>query len=376
MRNEEIHSVEELANFKFSATKQAHLPIREAEGYALSDERKEAHRGYYSAVIPVESKNSEGQPVKTVLKLNTLLGYNLNETPVVRKEDKPVMVKKSEEEDKQKEDTHKVEVALRELAKEKKQTYELLSTYIGKFLPKLHGMAIVESPRREIERRFNNLSPEAMRKVPTHEITLMEQWEDIDANNALFGKKSAEIAEIYQKSEFKETTQEFATEALQLFLKEGIALDIVDAGGIRSTPKPSEVDATKPAKETITALDEDSDITTEHDTNPITTTKAEAGIRNAIALINETSNTLPVPRNIAYDSNTGRLAFYDTYPVYDLGIDYVDFTRRAFLAIKDGDTEALSKLIDTKQDSVETETQMFIINYMTILKYFGAEFKY
>ena len=226
---------------------------------------------------------------------------------------------------------------MRELAREKQEIYELLGTYIGTFLPKIDMYAVVNSPRRELEKRMNRgNSDQEISNVPISEIALMEIWEKVDAKNALQNVGYRALSEMYDDPEFQQQSKHFADATLRLLEEKGVYIDISDRGGVRGY-------SIEGKRVNLRAYDELAD--------------------------GEQNGTLVYPRNTTLDS--GKLKYFDTFPIH-----YLDssVTQELLMQIKErlrvSDFEGLKNLESYCERPREFQ---LTTQYLYLLKRMGAE---
>lgn len=252
------------------------LPIKSAPNLG----EKMIGHGAFTTTIDI----GEGK----VAKLSRMLGQK--DGPFrVDANDGAYLVSKTEDEE---QDKKEVIQSMLDLAKEKEETYKMLGEYIGEYLPDIYFYAIVESPRKEIERYKGSNRPSGpdLSNIPTSEVSLMEVWEQIDARGSLSNMQYEQLTELQGMENFKTQLADLSSKAYSLLLKEGIMLDICDWVGVRGT----------------------------------TPNKSGAPVKKLEDLLTERDKaTLFVPRNIAWSNE--QIKYFDTYPVFDV-YDLIDHT--------------------------------------------------
>ncbi len=234
-------------------------------------------------------------------------------------------------------DNSEVTAALLELAKDKQHDYEMAGTYIGDYLPQIYLFAIVESPRREIE-KYSQRPPKEdadLLDIPASEKSLMEVWEQVDAKKALSRASYTQLQELNKNPNFSAQMKGFAQGAFKLFQEQGIMLDICDAGGVRARNQMNQQ-------------------------TEVLTTRGMSSFRAVELEL--------YPRNMCWDGE--RLILFDLYP-NPRTEDYVTTPTQTELvqAVKDKDWEQVEELISKGNQSRALQ----VARYIFFLERLGAE---
>ncbi len=334
----------QFANFSDS---EAVLPIK--GGNAVLRNEDKIYQGSYTTTVEIDGGEK-------VIKINRLLRYSPHkENPVEfgAYEDVDFLAKKSS-------DTTNNEAELAELnrkqavakmlafAEYKRTIYEQIREYMPDHIPELHGFAVVDSPRLEIERllkkaKLTSLTPEQEAQIPVHETALMEVWENATPEASIDTYNYKKLAELYRNDDFRTELKEFANDALTLIRKTGIMLDICDAGGVRAVESTGRYLNLK-SPEDIVRLLESTD-----------------------------SSFIAYPRNTVFSD--GQIKFYDLYPINTISEFTQDdeFVKAVVEVLKTGNHYALINLAGD-QETRNGFNRRQIIQYLGLLKYMGAEF--
>ncbi len=190
-------------------------------------------------------------------------------------------------------------------AKTLQERHRIISGYLGDHLPKLYGIALVDSPRKFLESQvpsqlvrgdsFLDTIPENGYSVlELHEnigINLLDTAVDLDRQEFEQGvtrssleNKANNVRRIYEEDEiFKNQMADFARGAKKLYEEKGIVLDLLQDGQI-------------PAK-----------VFGEHQFLDLKDWENDTGSRK--------ENTFLEPKNVSYDGK--RVVMYDLSPIYD-----------------------------------------------------------
>lgn len=334
-------SFEKYANF---SDKKAILPIQDYE--ALSDNERPVHQGAFTSVIEID----EGK----VVKVNRLLRYSpQKENPVEfgAYEDPDFLAEKVEDPSKSADELEELNrqqatEKIIKFAEYKRGIYEQLGKYIPGHLPEIYGFAVVDSPRREIEQRLKRgkLTPEQEREIPTQETALMEVWENVSPEASLNARGYEGLSELQEDSTYREQMRSFANGLLSLAREQGIMVDICDYGGINAVRSNGEhLNIKKP--EDIVQL-----------------------------LSSQDTEILAYPRNTVYKD--GEVKFFDTYPIENITEFTQDgeFLTAVVKALSEGNYQELVNLAGA-QDSRDGVNRRQVIQYLSLLKYMGADFE-
>lgn len=244
---------------------------------------------------------------------------------------------------------------LSNLAENKKSDYELLSTYIGAFLPELRFFAVVDSPRKQLESHViahiykgrSQVSQEVLEQIPETEYALMEVWENIDPTSVVSSLSYEDMQSLYEDGEYRSALSDFATKSYELFMNEGVMLDICDRrSGIRfKVPTESEKES---SVRKISDLDE-----------------LQEAVQDGVGI--------PYPRNVSY-SKKG-LKFFDLYPLERQSPELLKEAVPVILGyLREKNWVSLKDFIeDADLDAREQREYLYITRYLVLLELMGAE---
>jgi len=317
---EKEYSFEDYANFQF---KDAKLPIKNSleiiRNVGVSS-------GDYASVIEIGNNR--------VAKVNRILRIDNGAVKLQGLETDKYLAEKGKDPEQTR--NNAVEKMML-LAKDKRETYELLGQYIGPFLPKIEMFAIVESPRKELEKVMskNNVSAD-LSTIPGSEIALMEIWEKVNPRNAFNHFKYEKLDRMFHNTEFIQQSKQFAEASLRLLEEKRIFLDISDRGGVRGINKNGE-------KVNLISY---------------------ADLENS-----EQDSTIVYPRNTVFDE--GKLKFFDMFPVHSVDATVTDEMIKTIKKhLSTNDFTGLQELENTCENPKDFQ---LTTQYLYLLKKLGAE---
>lgn len=327
MTHETGSDFENYANFKFDASgKNPDLPFRNLEDIRNHDK----HSGFFSTAVEIDDTK--------ILKINRILHVELA-TGNTEPQSPEIASHTVEKTDNEAADRKKVIAELSELAKEKRESYELLRSYFGPTIPELKLFVIAESPRKQIEEGLyddETLPPEVLAKIPESEIALLEIWENVHPETALGRRSFEDLSALVKNEEYQTEMTKFCHQAIQLLKEKRVLIDISFGG-------------------------EGIPVITSEDTYRQVKTRDEV-----IELLNSPSpDELPYIRNTTYEN--GKLHFFDTYPVTFVDAHIPDQEIDEMIrGVDAGNFEGLKNIIDENPDL--SERKLWVLSYLVLLK--------
>jgi hypothetical protein len=327
MEKEANASFEDYKNFEFT-DENPMIPVKNADEIARGE--VDTHHGAYTTTIEVNED--------TVVKLNRIIRVDARGKEI-RFEDRNarkylVGSGGSKEE---------VVEKMQELSKEKTEIYEKLGRYIGDYLPEIKFFAVVDSPRRQLEKMklyARQPSEKVLDKIPRSETTLMEVWENVDPKEELSRKGFEGLRQLSKNRNFRKQLRGFAQGAYELLEKEGIILDICDMGGIQIFQQGHE------RRKRL---------------------KRFEGVK--ILAQNEVTEIIPYPRNTSYSNR--KLKFFDIYPADEMPKPLYEETLTPLIDnLRSGNWKNIEKII--KENPSEEEGRLHVLRYLVLLEKIGA----